>query len=79
VCNRLVYKRGCHAGKAAHIMILTPRRQTTDKVAAFKRGVDDYLTKLFMMAELLVRVEADLPPGFVHVRIRQTFSDPSPV
>jgi two-component system OmpR family response regulator len=39
-------------------MILTPRRQTTDKVAAFKRGVDDYLTKLFMMAELLVRVEA---------------------
>ena len=58
MCNRLVYKRGCHAGKAAHIMILTPRRQTTDKVAAFKRGVDDYLTKLFMMAELLVRVEA---------------------
>jgi two-component system, OmpR family, alkaline phosphatase synthesis response regulator PhoP len=46
------------AGLATPILFLTARHETLDKVVAFKLGGDDYVTKPFEAAELLVRVEA---------------------
>ena len=40
------------------ILMLTARSQTIDKVLGFKLGADDYQTKPFQMAELVVRIEA---------------------
>jgi len=50
-------------GKAA-VLVLTARDATSDKVENFEAGADDYLTKPFAFAELLVRVKALLrrPP-----------------
>ena len=39
------------------ILILSGRRQTTDKVLALKLGADDYVTKPFKPAELIARLE----------------------
>jgi len=40
------------------VIMLTARSQEVDKVRGFKCGADDYVTKPFSVAELLVRVEA---------------------
>src|SRR5438876_11785516 len=40
------------------ILILTARDAVADKVAHFEAGADDYLTRPFAMAELLVRVKS---------------------
>src|SRR6266446_1259271 len=40
------------------VLILTARDAVADKVAHFEAGADDYLTKPFAMAELLVRVKS---------------------
>jgi len=48
------------------ILILTARDSTTDKVQNFEAGADDYLTKPFAFAELLVRVKALLRRGPVN-------------
>jgi two-component system, OmpR family, alkaline phosphatase synthesis response regulator PhoP len=45
-------------GSNAPILMLTARRQTTDKVVGLRTGADDYLTKPFKMVELLARVDA---------------------
>lgn len=45
------------------ILILTARDGTTSKVENFEAGADDYLTKPFAFAELLVRVKALLRRG----------------
>ena len=46
------------------VLMLTARDGTSDKVENFEAGADDYLTKPFAFAELLVRVKALLrrPP-----------------
>ncbi|MXS85940.1 DNA-binding response regulator [Nitrosomonas sp. HPC101] len=40
------------------ILMLTARDDLDDKIAGFKAGADDYLTKPFALAELEVRIEA---------------------
>ncbi len=47
------------------ILILTARDRTEDKVKQFEAGADDYLTKPFAFAELLVRVKSLLRRGSV--------------
>ena len=45
-------------GVAAPVLFLTARGMLTDRLAGFHAGGDDYLTKPFALAELLVRVRA---------------------
>jgi two-component system alkaline phosphatase synthesis response regulator PhoP len=53
VCRKLRQE-----GLTTPILMLTAKRQTLDKVVGLKTGGDDYLTKPFVMDELLARVEA---------------------
>ena len=46
------------AGQMAPALFLTALDQMHEKLAAFAAGADDYLTKPFEVAELIVRVEA---------------------
>lgn len=48
---------------ATPVLILTARDATADKVRHFEAGADDYLTKPFAFAELLVRARALLRRG----------------
>jgi DNA-binding response OmpR family regulator len=48
------------------VLILTARDSVQDKVEIFEAGADDYLTKPFAFAELLVRVKALLRRGPVN-------------
>jgi DNA-binding response OmpR family regulator len=48
------------------VLILTARDATRDKVHHFEAGADDYLTKPFVFAELLVRAKALLRRGPVN-------------
>lgn len=50
--------RGDGPNSKAPILILTARREETDKVLGLKSGADDYLTKPFGIRELMARVEA---------------------
>jgi len=52
-------------GGTAAVLVLTARDGMSDKVENFEAGADDYLTKPFAFAELLVRVKALLrrPPA----------------
>lgn len=45
-------------GGLTPVLMLTARDDIDDKVAAFRTGVQDYLTKPFALAELEVRLEA---------------------
>lgn len=45
-------------GSAVPILMLTARDELADKLAGFKAGADDYLTKPFAIAELEARLEA---------------------
>jgi two-component system copper resistance phosphate regulon response regulator CusR len=59
-----VLRRLKKKGSLAAVLVLTARDATRDKVENFEAGADDYLTKPFAFAELLVRVKALLrrPP-----------------
>ncbi len=50
-----VLRRVRRANPQVPVLILTARDAVVDKVAHFEAGADDYLTKPFAMAELLVR------------------------
>jgi two-component system copper resistance phosphate regulon response regulator CusR len=51
-------RRARQSHAALPILVLTARDAIEDKVANFEAGADDYLTKPFDFAELLVRVKA---------------------
>jgi DNA-binding response OmpR family regulator len=46
------------AQSSVPVIMLTARNELPDKVAGFRAGADDYLTKPFELAELEVRLEA---------------------
>jgi two-component system KDP operon response regulator KdpE len=52
--------RGLRGWTAVPIIVLSGRVGSSDKVAAFDAGADDYVTKPFGMDELLARVRAAL-------------------
>jgi DNA-binding response OmpR family regulator len=51
-------KRWRQAGMSAHVIMLTARTTTQDKVSGLDTGADDYLTKPFEMDELFARLRA---------------------
>jgi len=46
------------AGRDVPVLMLTARDELPDKIAGFRAGADDYLTKPFALPELEVRLEA---------------------
>lgn len=57
VCKQL---RGQHSASTLPIIMVTARNRTSDLVAGFESGANDYLTKPFSSGELLVRVRSHL-------------------
>jgi two-component system response regulator RegX3 len=55
--------RRLRAGSAVPIIMLTGRRQESDKVVGLDAGADDYVTKPFSPNELLARIRAQLRRG----------------
>ena len=56
--GREVLARLRDAGRQVPVLMLTARAELDDKVATFRSGADDYLTKPFDLPELEVRLEA---------------------
>jgi DNA-binding response OmpR family regulator len=56
-------KRLRQHGSKVPILILTARDSMAEKVLNFETGADDYLTKPFAFAELVVRIKALLRRG----------------
>lgn len=46
------------AGKAMPVLILTAREEWGEKVRGFRAGADDYLTKPFLMDEVVIRLRS---------------------
>ena len=63
-----VLKRWRAAGRNMPVLILTARDGWNEKVAGLNAGGDDYLTKPFVMAELLARVQALVRRAHGHSR-----------
>lgn len=56
--GREVLRRLRDAGVDVPVLMLTARDELPDKIAGFRAGADDYLTKPFALPELEVRLEA---------------------
>ncbi|MCA3281589.1 MAG: response regulator transcription factor [Roseomonas sp.] len=63
-----VLKRWRAAGRNMPVLILTARDGWNEKVAGLNAGGDDYLTKPFIMAELVARVRALVRRAHGHSR-----------
>ncbi len=55
--------RRLRAGSGVPIIMLTARRQESDKITGLDAGADDYVTKPFNAGELLARIRAQLRRG----------------
>ncbi len=55
--------RRLRAGSSVPIIMLTARRQESDKITGLDAGADDYVTKPFSPGELLARIRAQLRRG----------------
>lgn len=53
-----ILKSWREAGRTLPVLILTARESWSDKVAGFKAGADDFLTKPFRLEELMMRLRA---------------------
>lgn len=58
-----VLRRLRRTNKEVPVLVLTARDAIADKITHFEAGADDYLTKPFAFAELVVRVKALLRRG----------------
>ena len=56
--NRICHSLREHSRSPVAIIMLSARDDLTDRLAGFDAGADDYITKPFAMAEVLVRMEA---------------------
>jgi DNA-binding response OmpR family regulator len=56
--GREVLSRLRETGRDVPVLMLTARDELPDKIAGFRAGADDYLTKPFHLPELEVRLEA---------------------
>ena len=56
-------KRWRSSGMNTHVLMLTARGTTDDKIAGLDCGADDYLTKPFELDELLARIRALIRRG----------------
>jgi len=56
--GREVLSRLRESGRDTPVLMLTARDELPDKIAGFRAGADDYLTKPFHLPELEVRLEA---------------------
>ena len=70
-----VLKRWRAAGRNMPVLILTARDGWNEKVAGLNAGGDDYLTKPFIMAELVARVQALVRRAHGHSRPEITLGD----
>jgi DNA-binding response OmpR family regulator len=66
----LLHKLRNDAGKDTPVIMLTARDELDDKIAGFRGGADDYLTKPFALPELEVRLEALLARAAPGSRVR---------
>jgi len=57
------------------ILVLTARDSLNDKLAQFEQGCDDYVTKPFAFAELVMRVKALLRRGAIQKKDQLRVSD----
>jgi two-component system response regulator RegX3 len=58
--NGIEVARRLRAGSSVPIIMLTARRQESDKIIGLDAGADDYVTKPFSHGELLARIRAQL-------------------
>ncbi|MEZ0470987.1 response regulator transcription factor [Luteimonas salinilitoris] len=68
--GREVLRRLRDAGSDVPVLMLTARDELPDKIAGFRAGADDYLTKPFALPELEVRLEALVARASGHGRSR---------
>lgn len=65
-----VLKQWRQAGRTLPVLILTARDSWSDKVAGFKAGADDFMTKPFRVEELVMRLRAIVRRAAGHATTR---------
>ena len=65
-----VLKQWREAGRTLPVLILTARDSWSDKVAGFKAGADDFMTKPFRVEELVMRLRAIVRRAAGHAATR---------
>src|SRR5437879_8734928 len=64
-----------HGGVESPVLILAARGLTEQKVEGLDAGADDYLTKPFVLAELIARVRAVVRRGFHSGNAKLNYAD----